>query len=277
MSRTTFRGLPEFGLPLITPDDAAFPMLVEEIRSVPKPFGPGGDRKLGPSVILKNVTGRWIVAMTYVWRFTYSDGKTRAHWRSTFGSSTQMDVLAGRIPAPAAGAAFVAPGSKRLITRDGEFGDNSDVEPRDSAKRGGLGFGGGGGGRHSRAIEEDVTEVAFELDSVFLDDGLCAGPDQSGLFERLTQDLARQRAAAAAIAQALRNGFSRGQVFELLLPLARRGMPPPPPTQGLHSHALFLPMFANMAIRTLTDASDMALLEWFEKAAGAVALPLRRP
>jgi hypothetical protein len=102
---------------------------------------------------------------------------------------------------------------------------------------------------------------------VFFDDGLCAGPDESGLFESVREDLERQRNAAARIVEALCGGGSAGQVFEILRPLARR--------QGAEARPL-LPMFANMAIHRLVNASDPEMLAWFEQAAQSSPLRLHR-
>ena len=272
MPRTVFFDLAEFGLPLITPDDTAFPALVEEIRRLPTPFGPPADTELNPSAILRNESGRAIVGMTYVWRFTTADGRVRPNWHATMGSSMQLDVLAGRASVPPDGSAFILPGSKRLITVDRIFGNNSDVLPPRHPQGGGIGMSGGG---RRLADSEETVEIALQLDAVVLDDGLCAGPDESNLLGNLIREIDHERAAAAEAAQALRNGASRGQLFEMLRPLASQ-TPPPPPSEAWRAFRFFQSMFANMAIRRLTDADDADLLPWFESYANATPLSLRR-
>jgi hypothetical protein len=117
-------------------------------------------------------------------------------------------------------------------------------------------------------------ELCFEL--AIFEDGLCVGPDESGLFESLTEALESQRCTAQEVVTALRNGASEGQIFEIVRPLARHISSPVP--VGRHRHSLpLLRTFAIMAIHQLVNASTSELLTWFERSAQSPSLRLRRP
>ena len=74
------------------------------------------------------------------------------------------------------------------------FGNNLDVLPRDEIARGGGYMGAGGGGRLSKGIsDEQIVGIELCLELAILEDGHCVGPDESGLFESLTEALERQR------------------------------------------------------------------------------------
>src|SRR5439155_14008844 len=160
-------------------------------------------------------------------------------------------------------------------TPDGMFGDNSDVLPPESETRGGGRFGGWGGRRGNAG--QDVEGIELQLDVVFFEDGLCVGPDEEGLFAAVTADLERQRAVSAEIVEALHNGASDGEVFEILQPLARHPGREAA-IRGRNRHAShLLPMFADMAIRRLVDGSGPELLAWFEEQARESSIRLQRP
>jgi hypothetical protein len=266
MTPTVYRDLAEFGLPFITPDHSAFAALAADIQSRPQPFGPVIAVDMNTAAVLMNQSGKTIVALSYIWRYTTPGGETRTSRHSSFGSSMQLDVLAGRTSVIRDRSSFILPGSKRLIIQDGIFGDNLDVLPPEPASHGG-GWSGSGAGRHSRVGGEEIVGIELQLDVVFFDDGLCVGPDESDLFGSVTGDLDRQRDAAVRIVEALRDGASAGRVFDILRPLARH-------TGGKAGH--LLSMFANTAIHRLVNASDPELMAWFEHAAQPSTLRLRR-
>ena len=110
--KASYRDLAEFGLPLIAPEDPAFPGMVRDILSRPGPFGPPPGQDAGPAAVLWNRSDKAVVALSYVWRYTTAAGEKQTHRHSNFGSSVQMDVLAGGQPPPGtAGRSFCpAPG-----------------------------------------------------------------------------------------------------------------------------------------------------------------------
>ena len=121
---------------------------------------------------------------------------------------------------------FVLPDSMRLITEQGIFGTNlltPEEWPPGQGFRGGFGRGGGG---FRGDGEGQVARVELILGLVILEDGLCVGPNENGLFEDLTESLDRQRRTAQEAA-ALREGAPDGRVFEIVRPLARYGPPEP--------------------------------------------------
>jgi hypothetical protein len=76
MSHATYRDLAEFGLPLVTPDDAGFASLVRDIESRPEPFGSWPIDDLRNAAVLLNESGKAILGMAYVWRYTTATGQT---------------------------------------------------------------------------------------------------------------------------------------------------------------------------------------------------------
>src|SRR5574340_979426 len=126
----------------------------------------------------------------------------------------------------------------------------------------------GGSGRAASA--EGATQIELALDFAVFEDGLCAGPDETGLFEVLNEDVARQREATQEIVAALHGGASVGRVFDVLRPLAQHRV----------SHARrerpLLTAFANIAIHRLVDTPDSDLLNWFEQLARSSPLQLHR-
>jgi hypothetical protein len=295
MVETTYRDLAEFGLPLITPGDPAFDLRFEEIRSIPAPFRPDIERVPDRAAILENRSGNAVITLSYVWRYTTANGKTRTSSCRNLGSSRQMDVLTGREKAGRDLFSFILPGSGRLITEEGMFGDNRDVlAQRPAAGGGGWGFSGGGSGRargmDSRDRDHDVVRIELALDVAIFEDGLCVGPDESGLRESLIEQIERQKEVAGHIVHALRGGATPGVIFEMLRPLARHRpqVPPAPPVamndrqavgrslEGRH-HAPLLSMFARSALNHLINADDATLPDWFESAAAVSPVRLHRP
>jgi hypothetical protein len=227
--------------------------------------------------VLLNQSGKAIIVFAYVWRYTTVEGVTRTSRYSNLGSSMQLEVLNGRAEVVRDLGSFILPGSKRLITEQGMFGNNLDVLPRDEIARGGGYMGAGGGGRLTKGIsDEHIVGIELCLELAIFEDGLCVGPDESGLFEGLTEALERQRSTAQEVVTALRNGASEGQIFEIVRPLARQISPPAP--MGRHQYPLPLLMtFGTMAIHRLVNASGSELLAWFERSAQSPSLRLRRP
>ena len=264
-----YRDLAEFDLPLVGPDAPTFGSLVRDIEDRPQPFAswPTGD--LDTAAVLLNQSGKAIITLVYIWRYTTAEGETRISHHSNLGSSVQMEVLCGRAEVRKDLGSFILPGSKRLITEHGMFGSNLDVLPPDFAVRGGsyARAGGGSWGLH-QGSGEDIAEIELCLDVAILEDGLCVGPDHSGLFQSVTADLERRRDTAQEIVTALRNGASEGQIFEVLLPLARK--------KGTSLSPL-LGMFAKMSIHHLVNTSSSQLLVWFENNAEPPRTRLYRP
>jgi hypothetical protein len=280
MLQTHYQGLPEHGLPLVPPEAPEFPELVRDIQSRPQPFGnwPTGD--LTSAAVLLNQTGRAIVTLTYFWRYTLANRQKRTNTFSNLGSSMQMDFLSGRSTAvPQDLGSFILAGSKRLLTQQGMYGNNLDVlPPQPEGCRGGGYTGSTGGGFHWGA---EITEVELVLDTAILEDGLCVGPDEGGLVERLTEELEQQRSTAQQVVEALRNGASPGQVFEILMPLARHQRHPPQRTgergRVTITHPTLLRMFAQTGIHQLTNQPEQMLVEWFEGIAESEPVRLHRP
>jgi hypothetical protein len=261
--------LAEFGLPFVTHGDSMFAELLRDIEERPRPFPSFPGMELKTAAILLNQTGKAIVALSYVWRYTSAGGSTRATRYSNLGSSVQLDVLCGRAEVFPDLTSFILSGSKRLITEQGMFGDNLNVLPPAVGVRDG-GYVGVGGGGPRREPDDSITAMELVLDAAILEDGLCVGPDESGLFERVAAGVVRQRITAREIVTALREGASEGAVFDLLLPLARhhdadRAMKLP-----------LLTMFANMAIHRLVNTPSAELVPWFEGMANSPPLPLHR-
>jgi|SRR5579883_524470 len=268
MVRAHYRGVPEHGLPLLPSDDPGFSALVRDIQSRPEPFGHWPADDLANAAVMLNQTGRAIVALAYFWRYTVGGGQRRTSTFTNLGSSVQIDFLSGRTSVvPQDWGSFILAGSKRLITERGMYGNNLDVLPP-LPKGGGGGYtGSGSGGTRWGAGTDDITAVELVLDAAVLEDGVCLGLDESGLVQRVTADLQHQRATAQQVLNALRGGASSGQIFELLVPLARH-------SPGEQRSAV-LRMFAHTAIHHLINLPQPQLQEHFEQIANSPPLRLR--
>ncbi|MCX6603945.1 MAG: hypothetical protein NTV52_10155 [Acidobacteria bacterium] len=255
MASVAFFDLAEFGLRLLTPGHEGFVKWATSIRE-------GAD--LSRSAVLVNDSGQAVVALGYVWRYTTREGRTQTSRHENFGSSMQMDVLSGRAKVVADQASFLLAGSKRLITEEGMFGDNTDVLRVPPPVGGYCWVGGGMRGRDRQ--REDAEAVTLHLDYAFLEDGLCVGPDEAGRFAEITDSMAEQRRVAGEIVAVLDQGGTRGAAFDILQPLAQEG-------PGFRAS----PMFAHMGISQLTRSELGELRAWFAAVAEAPGLALRRP
>src|SRR5271169_3024729 len=112
MAETSYRDLAAFDLPFVTPDDPAFPALVREIESRPEPFGPRPMGDLDSAAVLLNQSGKAIVGISYVWRYTTVEGVTRTTRVADLISSGQLEVLTGRTKVVPDLCSFILPGSK---------------------------------------------------------------------------------------------------------------------------------------------------------------------
>lgn len=174
-----------------------------------------------------------------------------------------MDVLAGR-PVQPDRFSFILAGSKRLLTPVGAYGDNSDVIGPPPPSCGGgasIGWAGAWAGPRS-APEPELQHVELRLDSAIFDDGLCVGPDEKGLFESVTSELAVQRETAEQMAAALRAGAARGEIFDRLRPLAQH--PHLMDHRGARHVFGLRSTFGQMAIHHLVHMQDADLLAWFD-------------
>jgi hypothetical protein len=180
-----------------------------------------------------------------------------------------MDVLTGREKAARDLFSFILPGSRRLITEDGMFGDNRDVlAPQPPTGVVGASFSGGGRGRAGDLeSDRDVAGVELAIDVAIFEDGLCVGPDESDLRESLTEQMQRQKDVAHEIVRALRDGAGPGRIFEMLRPLA----------QHKPHHTPLISMFARLALNQLIKADDTTLPDWFGAAAAISPLRLHPP
>jgi hypothetical protein len=272
MGNTIYHDLAAFGLPLVTPAQPGFASLVHDIESRPEPFGSRPFDDLSNAAVLLNETGNAILSISYSWRYTSVRGGTHSSRYCNLGtSSIQLDVLSGRSEVVRDFGTFILPGSKRLITERGMFGNNLDVLGQDPRPHGG-GYvrSAGGGTRHTTS--EKIVAVELILDLAILDDGRCVGPDESGLFESLIEDLERIRSSAEQATKALRDGASAGQIFEMLRPLARR----PLDAATQRGRSPFLGMFAHMGIDQLVNSDSSAVASWLETQAQPCRLHLHR-
>jgi hypothetical protein len=277
MANTVYRDLASFGLPLVTPSQPTFASLVQDIESRPEPFGSWLSGDIRNAAVLLNETGKAIIGISSSWTHTSATGRPHRSHYSNLGSSMQLDVLTGRSAVSQDLGTFILPGSKRLITERGMFGNNLDVLGRVQTGGGDCGGGGyigaGRGGFVRQAREEEIVAVELALDLVILESGRCVGPDEGGLFDSLVADLELIRNTAQEAATELGNGASPGRVFEMLRPLARQTL------SGAVQHKIrspFARMFANMAIRQLVNDDSADVATWLETRAQPSRLRLQK-
>lgn len=248
--------LARFGLPLVTEESPEFARLLSELQRMPVKLPP--ERLTGPAAVLINNTGLSVIGLIEIWKWTYTDGRGVGTATLTpLASSAGIDLLTGRgfipdWPDPR----IILSGSKRLITPYGTYGDNSDVmtsrpptkeEPCFCWPVGGL--------------PEDLSEIAhvqLELDSVFLDDGLCLGPDRAGTFESLTSGLERRRQLVRTLKHDLASGISRNALIEKLQPHACHVHDPEA------NGGRLVRSFARWSIHRLSHATHGELIPWFD-------------
>jgi hypothetical protein len=123
MRSVVYKDLAQYGLPFVTRCDRDYEGLVAEIcarQSIP-------DEALDEAAVILNQSGRNVVAMTGLWTYWPSAGAPRKTFESNFASTAVFDATGDRHSAFAAG-------SKRLITWQGTFGNNSDVIPTPEGK-----------------------------------------------------------------------------------------------------------------------------------------------
>lgn len=281
--KTTYTDLAEFGLPLVTPEDADFAGLVDEIRNRPSPMQRFMDGDLSGAAVVVNQSGKTALSLAVIFVIEDADGqRSRNHFSGPNSVGPLYDVLTGAVPVSPRTSGHIFPGSKRLITTQGVWGDNTDVIAPDAndPRRGVLGSftrsGGGWGFRGPRAAEPVSGDLLLDL--AIFEDGLCVGPDRHGGFAALMEDFSERRRVGTEILEALQKGASRGEIFEMVRPLAQ-GPPPPavrmPLARRLPTHAGH--QFANTVIHQLVQLDDASLLRMFENAARPIAIELRRP
>ncbi len=240
--------LPAFGLHFVPFGDPRFAELHASIIQ-PASFPAPGASEIENGAILLNESGKAVVALQFLWRLEDTEGRPVTRRIQNLNSSVQLEFLLGRRSAVRELDTSILPGSKRLITRQGLYGTNWDIRPpADGRLHGGAVF--GFSESSGRGLSAETAELS--LDFVIFDDGLCVGPDTGAMFDELRESLGLMRTAAADAVRALRAGESEGRVFDLLMPLIRQ-----------ERHAVFLHMFAEMAIHQLTHATREALHEWF--------------
>src|SRR6266849_3639112 len=114
MPKTTYRDLAEFGLLLVGRESAMFSTLVRDIEDRPQPFGSWPTSNLDTAAVLLNQTGKAIITLAYIWRYTTTEGKTRTSRYSNLGSGMQTDFLNGLAGVIRDLGSFILPGSNRL-------------------------------------------------------------------------------------------------------------------------------------------------------------------
>ena len=212
------------------------------------------------SAILVNDSGKAIVVLGYIWVYTCVDGSKPIARHSDLGSSTQLNVLFGIRPVMRDLWSFILPGSRRLITEGGTFGDNrsalrpEELPPENSRTVVGH------SGHHSQSWRSAVESLVLDLDFVVFEDGLCVGQDRSGMFDEIADLLRQMRHLSSEAVRLLRSGAARGVIFDLVRPMAARR---PVPASSLRS------IFSHGAIHALSDKTDDELIRWFDAYAQA--------
>lgn len=262
-----YRDLPEVGMPFVTPEDPRFQQLKSQI-ALP-PFGGHPDHLRPEMAVVLNQSGQPVLAMSFLWKWIDDMGSTSQHRMHGLSSLSQLQFE----PADSRRMRFhpFLPGSKRLVTPDGVFGDNSDVLPAETRPSGFIGsFAGGSNRVHPGRPERHPLEL--QLDSVIFADGLCAGPDEIGVLAALDPVAKEQRRMAAEAAALLRKGATFGAVFDLLRPIARHPVPGPASQNLLFS-------FGRQALDRLIQARNERrddLIDWFDEQSRYPKIELRR-
>jgi hypothetical protein len=273
--KVVYRGLPEFGLPFITVEDSRFDELKSQV--VFHPLAGRPEASPPETVIAVNESRQPVLAMSFLWRWTDGSGQVTTTRMPGVSSLSQLGPVQGD-PRQLRFHPFL-PGSKRLVTPAGVFGDNSDVLPASSEPSGFMGSFGGAGLRGRRGMKEPERRLLeMQLDSAIFADGLCAGPDELGVLAALEPVRTEQQRIASEAAVLLRSGAKFGEVFDCVRVAARH----PGPTSVFQAtdpwHLLFT--FGTQAMDRLIHAQDEqrdGLAAWFEEQSRQPTLKLRRP
>lgn len=118
-----YRGLPEVGMPFVTPQDPRFQELKSQIAL--DPFGRKLEDLPSEAVVVLNQSGQPVLAMSFLWKWTDDIGGITQQRMAGLNSLSQLEFESAD-PRRIRFHPFLA-GSKRLVTPAGVFGDNSDV------------------------------------------------------------------------------------------------------------------------------------------------------
>jgi hypothetical protein len=264
MAKASFFDLPEHGLHLVPFDDARFPAYLNEILAQRQPFPLPPLEDLKDAAILLNESGKWVIVLEAVWRFRDGGAPRRTHRLGNLHSTEQLEILTGRTKPVEGMHSGIAPGSKRLVTERGLIGSNLSVSAQGGGGSSGT-FVTAMGGKKSEGLEVEVS-----LDVAIFDDGRCAGPDTGDLFSALRAAIEAQEAVAKKAVKLLQSGAPEGQVFDLLLPLARSGR-----SHGAGQRPL-MPLFSHAAMHHLIHSSREGQIRWFEGFASPATIALHR-
>ncbi|HKV41678.1 MAG TPA: hypothetical protein VJX67_20915 [Blastocatellia bacterium] len=191
------KDLPEHGITLIAPSDAAFDGL---FRKLPSRYT--ADEALRAfTVFVENRSPSTVVAYALDWELTDSAGQTKGQISGSVGATLLMEHYQ---TAPLGDGMTIPPGSAPPA-----FFESPGPQMREPAPGGGtagearssLGNQEGGAlaapanthrealrlelARHLAARRESTVAITVSLDGAFLDDGSFVGPDTSGFFEKI--------------------------------------------------------------------------------------------
>lgn len=266
-----WRDRQDFGIRFITPDDPHFGEMA--IRISLDPFGRKPELPLPEGeFIAVNQSTKALLAMSFLWKWGGLNGDINVQRMSGLHSLAQLDW-----PSEKHRNSWFSPflsGSKRLVTPQGVFGDNSDVLPPEAKP---TGFVGSFAGPNRRGAAPQRKFLEVQLDSVIFDDGLCAGPDQMGIFDTIVSVATEQRRLASEAIALLRSGRGVGTVFELLRGAAQPPGPASIPATPDPLHLLF--SFARHAVDRLVNVRKEHiedLINWLEIQRQQPRLRLRR-
>ncbi len=212
----------------------------------------------GASAILLNRSQAAIAALAYIWSIRRPDGRETT---SSYSPGTNPSVLLPffqmeRIRKWDAYWNTIFSGSKRVVTLNGVYGDNTDVRmPEADETFSGGGFSAGAGGTAGEPLK-------LTLDGVFFADGGFTGPNQLRSWDNLVAARGAFLAFAREARGAAGDAAARAAFFERMLRMSglaegRAGfpMPPPPPPRPGFSRPAEISAEESDAIREYEEKS----------------------
>ena len=109
------------------------------------------------------------------------------------------------------------------------------------------------------AKDRDISHLQLELDSVFLENGLCIGPDKAGTLDSLTSGLVARRKLAQALMDDLAVGLPVEAIIEKLQQYMR---PDAPPRSTQYNRGELVRSFAHWTIHQLKHLAPGDLSAW---------------
>lgn len=267
------KDLPEHGLTIIGPSDPSFDALLaarlkgepSEVMNNFKPF----------SFFVENKSERMVVAYTIRWCFTKVDGTNDCYVSSLTNPRALMD--GENLPEEMIEqSGKIKPNSTRFFSLLSLEGGGSISVPANPAEveqmKQGIAPDRGALLRRYGAELSKYSDITFEIDGAFFDDGSFVGPDITGFFEKTKAQISAQYDVLTEITRGLsKPGKTKEDVFKDLETTAGQPEITVNPKSTFDDHYKYYKRrYANEILRSRTFVGD-------DKALAVALRPMKKP